>query len=129
MLEPSRSGFTTAGQAPNPSSSAGRSTTANGALRIPFCARTSLVRPLSRHSAIVRQSLPVHGSDQNSQSAGTTASRLGPASPSAMLNTRSGRASRSRSGSSSVASTGITSPAADNASATAAIVTGSSHSA
>jgi hypothetical protein len=88
-----------------------------------------LARPLSRHSDMVMESLPVYGVDQNSQIAGTCASRLGPPMPSAMLNTMSGRRSWSRRGRSSLASTRITLPARERAASTAAIVASSSHSA
>ena len=59
MLEPSCTGFTMAGQAAKPSSSSGPPTTVKGAVGIPWWPRISFVRPLSRQSDMVRESLPV----------------------------------------------------------------------
>src|SRR3989440_3589800 len=107
----------------------GASMQVNGAVGTPRYASVSLVRPLCSDSASVSGSEPVYGMFRYSQIAGTSASRLWPWSPSAMLKTRSGRARTRFCGKNWSASSRMTLPKRPRACSTAAMVDGSSHSA
>ena len=86
------------------------SMTWNSAVRMPCWSSTRFDSALSSAIDSVAASEPVYGMPISSHSAGTAASRLRPATPSAMLNTRSTGVCISCRGSSAVASNSVTWP-------------------